>query len=39
MNPVTFQGVSQLLPEPTEEVLFLAFLQASSVVSTELSGV
>lgn len=39
MNPVTSQGVSQFLAEPVEEVLFLASLQAISLVSIELSGV
>lgn len=39
MNSVTSQGVSQLLADPVEEVLFLASLQASSLVSIELSGV
>lgn len=39
MNPVTLQGISQLLPEAVEEVLFLTSLQASSLVSIELSGV
>lgn len=35
---MTSQHVCQLLPEPVEEVLFLASLQASSLVSIELSG-
>ena len=39
MNLVTSQGVCQLLPEPEEEVLFLVSLQASILVSTELSRV
>lgn len=39
MNPVTPQGVSQLLPEAVEEASFLTSLQASSLVSVELSGV
>ena len=39
MNLVTSQGVCRLLPEPEEEVLFLVSLQASSLVSTELSRV
>lgn len=38
MNPVTSYGFSQLLPEAVEEMSFLASLQASSLVSIELSG-
>lgn len=37
-NPIMSQGVKGFSPKPVEEVLLLAALQASTLVSTELSG-